>query len=477
MCYFVDRLQGVTARAGAMNACGEKTMRILYIGYMDATGPGVRHMLRFAHEVERLGHDVSAILCGSLNGLDGLVPRPKFPVREARFRGPKPDDATLISIKSFRPDLIHVWTPRHRPARTALAASYETGARIIVHCEDHEESLMNAYGGLRFDDFDFMMDRLFDSSENWTWVHPVIAGVLEAYSVGFTAICAPLVDKLNQAWGGGARLLTPGADFDLFSADSAKKREIEQAGSPILVYGGSITQFYDFDLILETLTDLIRDYPRLKLVQYGRDLDPDWTRREVEKRGLAEHIIQLGMIDHCDVPSVLATGDILIQPGRLNDLNRYRLPAKLPEYLVMSKPVVTYPVALTPPLRDGVEVMLLKEASGREMSEKIRLILSDDSLARNLGHSAGKYAKKHFSWAKQSADLVDYYEKCLTGPPLRDPGRRPSNAFYGSPECVTADELPGRITGELERLRQFERRVKATLIYRLYDWWRRTFGN
>src|SRR5204863_4666592 len=74
-----------------------------------------------------------------------------------------------------------------------------------------------------------------------------------------------------------------------------------------------------------------------KLLRTGDDFYPflsaneEWVRR---------YEIKLGRVEWSVIPQILNAADVLVQPGRDDAFNSYRLPSKLPEFMAVGKPVI-----------------------------------------------------------------------------------------------------------------------------------------
>jgi glycosyltransferase involved in cell wall biosynthesis len=115
------------------------------------------------------------------------------------------------------------------------------------------------------------------------------------------------------------------------------------------------------------------------------------------------------------IPALVGRADILVQPGRLDEFNAYRLPSKLPEFFCMGKPVILPNVNLGRFVTDGKEAILLHTGTAIEIVEKIRLIRDDPELARRLSLEAEDFAIRSFDVSANTKKLALFYERLLAG--------------------------------------------------------------
>jgi hypothetical protein len=111
------------------------------------------------------------------------------------------------------------------------------------------------------------------------------------------------------------------------------------------------------------------------------------------------------------------------------------LPAKIPEYLAMGKPVVTFDVGVGELLQEGRDALFTRTGEPSELAAQIDKILQDPALAVRLGQGARQRAEELFSWDRNTDDLARFYEQILGAPP-----KEPSKKKMGPPERYPLSE-------------------------------------
>src|SRR5208282_4072960 len=137
--------------------------------------------------------------------------------------------------------------------------------------------------------------------------------------------------------------IRPGYDEDLFSPQVGdltmrKSLGIEESDY-VLTYTGNThpANMREMRSLYTAIGLVNRQGHRLKLVRCGRD---DVEILDKDLQFIREHIIDVGFRPHTEIPRYLALADFLVQPGRADNFNDYRIPSKLPEFLAMGRPVV-----------------------------------------------------------------------------------------------------------------------------------------
>ncbi|MDD5556445.1 MAG: glycosyltransferase family 4 protein [bacterium] len=398
-------------------------MKIVYVTYDDFNGAGVIHAYQFACEMAGMGHDVLFLMLGDPETIGLMERRPPFEVDPILFEGPLLATGLRRKVAAFRPDIIHAWTPRSIPARAALELKLRTGARLIVHYEDDEDSIYrHEFPGspslrLRYA-LKILTQPVYDPDEPlsnlWYWKHPLISWLANNLANRFTALSPALRDMLVRKWGKGTHLIYPGVDLGRFRPGAAPLPVSERfgiRGGKLIIYSGAIGRIHDFDILLNAMTLLVKAGERVCLLQLGRQ---EWRGTGVESLiaslGLRDNVILGGAVPHKDIPGYLAAADILVHPSRDNSFNRYRLPSKIPEYLAMGKPTVLSHTGIGEMFQDRSEVLKTYSDDPSELAERIRELLADGSLRALLGANARACAERMFNLKRNAALLRDIYE-------------------------------------------------------------------
>lgn len=401
-------------------------MNIIFIAYADLRGPGVIHTYHFASEIANMGHNVLFLMPGDMWTVDLVDRKPNFDVQKLSFGELFLSLPQVRMITDFKPDIVHIWTPRNIPARAGMEIKMRTGARLIIHYEDDEDYVY---------DYEFPKDRSFrlrytfktlrmlrpgEPWDNlWSWKNPLIYWIANRAASCFTALAPAIRDKFAKKWHKKAHLLYPGVDLKRFHPDVKPARVRERFGIPhkkLIVYSGAIARYHDFDLLLEALAKVAESDKDFCLLQVGsiEGLE-EKTEALIEKLGIRANVVLGGRVHHKDIPGILAAGDVLVHPARNNDFNRYRLPSKIPEYLAMGKALVIPNVGIGSEFKDRVEVLKTYSDDPGELADRIRKLLNDRELRATLGKNARACAEKMFDLKKNAQELNRIYQETVGG--------------------------------------------------------------
>jgi glycosyltransferase involved in cell wall biosynthesis len=232
---------------------------------------------------------------------------------------------------------------------------------------------------------------------------------------GVTAVIDTLLAFVPN--GVPAVVIDPAFEEDLFRPQPPDPDLREKLGlSPddhVIVYSGNAHSLNADEI--RRLYDAVRLVNEggtvLKLVRMGEDHLVDLKASE---KALGRNLIRVPYLPRKEVPRYLALADVLVQPGRADSFDSYRIPAKLPEFLAMGKPVILPRANLGLTLRDHENCLLLEAGTSPEIAARIQECLSDPALCMRLGEAARKFAVERFSWTRSASVLKSFYERVLS---------------------------------------------------------------
>lgn len=411
-------------------------MRITYIGFGDFHRyAGMKQLYHFAQEVCRQGHQAQILIAGKADTVQSMEESPLAEIVELQFVGPFLTRSVRQRVKDFKPDILHVWTPRQVPALAGLQLQHVTDAKLILDHEDDEDYharyqqqawRRNWQQGLRR----WLLPLNLARNELHSWAKPLQANG-GAFRGAYDGLTYPRIMKRAQAhtaispnlvaWAKERSpdtpvyLLYPGANLELFSPQIDGGRIRTKLGLKerrVLVYTGTMS-LEIFTWFMDVLAQVVSIDPDVVLVLVGEDRFRIAAERLAEERGLSGNYYLIGQSPYADIPNYLAAADILLQHA-LDQANALRLPAKLPEYLAMGKPIITFAEGIGESLDDGIHVCKLYSREPSEAASHVITILGNPMLQRKLGEGARELACKRFDWHKNGAELVQIYHRVLS---------------------------------------------------------------
>jgi glycosyltransferase involved in cell wall biosynthesis len=162
--------------------------------------------------------------------------------------------------------------------------------------------------------------------------------------------------------------------------------------------------------LLEMLSDLVRRFPQLTVVCFGRGPLEQRLRAEVAERGLAGHVVLAGF--RSDLPELLPGLDLLSHPAEREGLGLAVL-----EAASAGVPVVACAVGGVPDVVvDGETGLLAPRDDARALRDAMATLLGSADERRRLGAAARRHVERRFDTARLVAEHFSLYTRLLAEP-------------------------------------------------------------
>jgi len=392
---------------------------ILFVLYHDFGANSAVHVHNFANHLARSGHSVAvAIPMGENTG---------SALGEQHYRSclfPEVDGTwARLFPNGLPPDVLHAWTPRENVRLFCEKVRALCSALLLIHLEDNEELILEANLGRPFDE----LERSRTLKVPGNLAHPRHYRRFIAEADGVTMI----MDRLEKFVPPNVPRITlwPAADRQLFFPREKDETFLASLGVPrgniVLCYTGNVhsANAREVRSLYLAAAILQREGVPTTLVRAGEDycafLGPDekWAR---------EVSVDLGYVKHVDIPRVLGLADFLVQPGIDDAFNKYRLPAKLPEFFAMGRPVLLPLTNVGRFVRHGEEAWVLPKADALGIVDALKTLRADKELVKRLSEGALAFGEEHFDWSKNAGTLERFYEQLRVAQPKPASGNAPT---------------------------------------------------
>lgn len=142
----------------------------------------------------------------------------------------------------------------------------------------------------------------------------------------------------------------------------------------------------------------------------GFSSDVSYWENHVKNMGL-DNVIFTGFVENKMVPTYLKAADVLLMPyTRDTPTYKWMSPLKLFEYMAAGRPIIATDLeAIKNKIKNMETCIIVKEKSGEEIANAIRLIMDDKALADKLSRNAEKEAEK-YSWKKRADVILKEFE-------------------------------------------------------------------
>jgi glycosyltransferase involved in cell wall biosynthesis/SAM-dependent methyltransferase len=315
-------------------------------------------------------------------------------------------------------DVIHAFTPRQHVRNETLRLADYFQAPYVVHMEDNEEEILRTELGIE------SVEDLIDLPAGHQSEHVGLWRIWPAYYRSFLSNAAGITalnDRLLESNFGHrpALVFWPGFDkryLNRLDRQDARRRFDLPLEGHLLVYAGVVhdVNVDEVESLLLAVAELNRRGHQVYLVKAGNDIHPLFTDLP---QSITDRVINLGFVNRVDLPQLLQSADVLVQPGMANPFNDYRFPSKLPEYFATGLPVVLPKTNIGLHVEDGVEALVLHEGHYRETADCIERLITNPGLAQQIGNAGREFALRELTWEKNARKIHDWLIEVLQNQP------------------------------------------------------------
>ncbi len=177
---------------------------------------------------------------------------------------------------------------------------------------------------------------------------------------------------------------------------------------PVLGVVGSLYIVKGHGFLLEAMPELLRRWPRARLLVIGRGELEVALKEQVEQLAIGTNVHFLGMRQ--DVPRLLSVLDAFVLPSLSEGLSLALL-----EAMACGKPVVATRVGGNPELIDhGRTGFLVQPEDAKDLAAYLVKLLSDPKMMQQFGRQAAERVGQHFSVGQMVDQYNDRYASLLS---------------------------------------------------------------
>ncbi|CAN5232365.1 hypothetical protein BH11MYX1_BH11MYX1_31180 [soil metagenome] len=192
-------------------------------------------------------------------------------------------------------------------------------------------------------------------------------------------------------------LAPPGVDVDRFDWDEAPT-----GGPPRIVYAGSIDAGRGVRVLVRAMAAIVREVDA-RLVLAGPMVSPKFEQAlkdGIRELGLTDKVELLGVVDHEQIPALLATASVLVLPAA-SDLTPNPMvvfPTKLLEYMACKRPIVApRRETVQQVVEHGREALLFEPGDPIDLARKVLRLLGEPALGTQLAATAYERVRRDFT--------------------------------------------------------------------------------
>jgi glycosyltransferase involved in cell wall biosynthesis len=204
---------------------------------------------------------------------------------------------------------------------------------------------------------------------------------------------------------------TPSVELDKYPEPKYSKVELKErlgfAGKKMILFVGRIEREKEIPLLLEAVRTLKDDIPLVHLIVVGRGSLLDKMKGIAGRLKLDDHVTFTGYLPMETLIDYYRLADVFVL------VSYYEGTAKVLKEAAMAElPLISTSVSGSDEIViDGKSGFLIPIGDGDVLTEKLKLLLTDDEMAEKMGNAAKKHVIDTFDFKKNVKDIVGSWEK------------------------------------------------------------------
>ncbi len=227
---------------------------------------------------------------------------------------------------------------------------------------------------------------------------------------------ADRVTATNDFLAGWVTTTSPDAIVDIvpFGVDTAlfhARSRTERPEGPFTVgIVKSLEPRYGIDVAIRAVADVVRTIPDTRLIIAGEGRERASLETLVEDLHLGTHVTFVGIVPHDDVPALMGTFDVLVNPTVVPE----SFGVVVLEGSAMELPVVATDVGGVPDVCiDGTTGILVPARDPAALANAIVLLASKPDLRGSMGVAGRSFVEDRFDWAASVDTMLGVLESAV----------------------------------------------------------------
>ena len=244
------------------------------------------------------------------------------------------------------------------------------------------------------------------------------------YRLGDAAIvtCRTVLNQSGHVFGtlkGKTTVIYGSIDEDHFEptrpASETRKKYGIDPGKKIVGLVGRLSPVKDPGTFIEAAAGVIRRRKDVSFVVAGKEVEIKTAElmHDIHQRNIQEHVTILPQID--DIADLMNIFDV----GVVTSTDSETISRVLLEYMFLRKPVIGTKVnAIGEIIQPGINGDLIAPGDATALSDKLVVLLADDSLRRKYGDNSSRLYQKEYSEERFYEKTIQVFENILSLDPL-----------------------------------------------------------
>ena len=194
------------------------------------------------------------------------------------------------------------------------------------------------------------------------------------------------------------------------SQAAARSRLGLPSGVPVVCFSG-LDVLIDLPIAVQAYELIRKQLPDARMLLVGPTEDD--AKASVTSHDSLSGISAIGKVPYHKLPEVLPAADVFLLPYPDKIVNVGRWPNKIGDYMAVGRPTVANPVGELVDLFGRYQIGKLAGETPRAMADAALELLTNPTLADQLGREARRVAETDINWTSQISRLESWYRSII----------------------------------------------------------------
>ena len=183
-----------------------------------------------------------------------------------------------------------------------------------------------------------------------------------------------------------------------------KKYNLE--GKKVVCFVGGLVEWHNFRLLLEAFKRVVNTDESSLLMFVGEGPMREYILQKAKELDVSQNLLFIGNVPHEEIPVYLELSDVLVIP----EVNEFRSPIKLFEYMAAGKPVVApQKPAIESVIKEGINGMMFESRNVSSFARALIEVIRNRADAQKIGQNAKMTVFSNYTWEKHSKLILNEF--------------------------------------------------------------------
>ncbi len=183
----------------------------------------------------------------------------------------------------------------------------------------------------------------------------------------------------------------------------------EEGFDNILLFVGRIIQQKGLEHLLDAMPLVLKEHPGTKLLITGKGKLVPKLEDKIKKLGLGNNVAFTGFVEEARLPELYSSADIFVLPSLWETFGFVLVEAGACGVPLCGSDAGGIPEVI----QDGANGLIFKKANPADTAEKLRIMLDDAALRRDMGRKSRDIAVSKFEWEIIKDQTLAYYSRIM----------------------------------------------------------------